>query len=178
NQLKATLIKRTRAVTESTSSSDTLVNATGTPVTTTATTTTTVVGAEAADDKAINNPTSDSANGGLTPNTLIDPSTGQIDYTRASLSRASWSDAVDPLRASWSRASWSRASWSRASWSATPQSCTDFERASWSRASWSADDLQYAKDQCSSLLASIDPTRASWSRASWSRASWSSSFDK
>ncbi len=72
-----------------------------------------------------------SSNQGLTPNDLIDPTTGDIDYTRASWSRASWSTAGDVLRASWSRASWScactadmlgdstttRASWSRASWS-------------------------------------------------------------
>jgi serine protease AprX len=113
----------------------------------------TVEGAEIAVDKAIESwPYGRTVNYGLTPNSLIDPATGQIDYTRASWSRASWSDAIAPLRASWSRASWSRASWSRASWSATPESCADFERASWSRASWS---------------------RASWSRASWSRASWS-----
>jgi serine protease AprX len=113
----------------------------------------TIDGGEITVDKAINDRlVSSNVNAGLTPNTLIDPATGQIDYSRASWSRASWSDAIDALRASWSRASWSRASWSRASWSATSESCAEFERASWSRASWS---------------------RASWSRASWSRASWS-----
>jgi serine protease AprX len=71
------------------------------------------------------------ANAGLTPNTYVNAATGDIDYVRASWSRASWSSAADALRASWSRASWScvcdgfsgasvdptRASWSRASWS-------------------------------------------------------------
>jgi hypothetical protein len=71
------------------------------------------------------------ANAGLTPNTYVNAETGDIDYVRASWSRASWSSAADALRASWSRASWScvcdgftgasvdptRASWSRASWS-------------------------------------------------------------
>jgi serine protease AprX len=117
-----------------------------------------------------------------------------IDSLRASWSRASWS------RASWSRASWSatpetcadmeRASWSRASWSRA-----SWSRASWSRASWSADgmtspdltndeiaqidqEIAAAKEQCSQLLANVDPSRASWSRASWSRASWSTSFNK
>jgi serine protease AprX len=137
-----------------------------------------VLGGEGSLDKVLNTPLNSVANSGLTPNNLIDPATGQIDYSRASWSRASWSQAADPLRASWSRASWSRASWSRASWSATPQSCADFERASWSRASWSSSDIAMAKDQCSTLLAKIDPARASWSRASWSRASWSTSFDK
>jgi serine protease AprX len=157
NQVKAQIIKRSRDVTDPTTSPNDNENAV---------------------DKAVNNPLTSTSNTGLTPNSLIDPSTGLIDFSRASWSRASWSDAVDPLRASWSRASWSRASWSRASWSATPQSCSDFERASWSRASWSSADIQTAKDQCSSLLQSVDPTRASWSRASWSRASWSSAFDK
>ena len=178
NQVKAQIVKRTRAVSESHSSTGTLVDATGDPVSSTVTTTTTVVGAEAAADKVLSNPVNTIANQSLTPNTWLDPLTGQIDWNRASWSRASWSSAADPLRASWSRASWSRASWSRASWSASPQSCSDFERASWSRASWSSEDIQMAQSECSSLLASIDPTRASWSRASWSRASWSSSFDK
>jgi serine protease AprX len=176
DRVKADIVRRTRAITAP--SADTLVDAQGNPVPGSTTTTTTVRGGEVALDKAINNPSSSVANQGLIPNDLLDPSTGQIDYSRASWSRASWSDAADPLRASWSRASWSRASWSRASWSATPESCTDFERASWSRASWSDADIQQAKDDCAGLLASIDPTRASWSRASWSRASWSSSFDK
>jgi serine protease AprX len=209
DQVKSVIVKRSRAVTSPTSSTDTLVDATGDPYSTTVETNTTVSGAEAAADKALNNPTS-TATPNLALNTFLDPATGLIDYTRASWSRASWSGSVDALRASWSRASWSRASWSRASWSATPESCTDFERASWSRASWSraswsraswsraswsadgmstpdlsADDITQidaeiaaAKAQCSSLLATIDPARASWSRASWSRASWSSSFAK
>jgi serine protease AprX len=77
-------------------------------------------------------PTRITANDFLKPNDFIDPTTGTIDYTRASWSRASWSQAADVLRASWSRASWSctlcaagsgaganatRASWGRASWS-------------------------------------------------------------
>ena len=75
------------------------------------------------------------ANVGLTPNTLIDPATGDIDYTRASWSRASWS-LVDSSRASWSRASWSRASWS-CDCAASVTAAADPSRASWSRASWS-----------------------------------------
>jgi serine protease AprX len=42
----------------------------------------------------------------LPPNDLIDPTTGQIDWTRASFRRASFRDASgSPLSASWSRAS-------------------------------------------------------------------------
>jgi hypothetical protein len=43
----------------------------------------------------------------LTPNQLIDPNTGQIDYNTASWSAGTWSPATDPLTASWSTASWS-----------------------------------------------------------------------
>jgi serine protease AprX len=48
-----------------------------------------------------------SANGGLVPNTLIDPATGQIDWGRASFRRASFRDASgSPFGALWTRASW------------------------------------------------------------------------
>jgi serine protease AprX len=71
---------------------------------------------------------------GLTPNDLIDPATGTIDYSAASWSAASWSTAADPLAASWSAASWScvdcstsaqgdvspaSASWSGVGWATT-----------------------------------------------------------
>jgi serine protease AprX len=72
------------------------------------------------------------ANQGLTPNSLIDPATGDIDYTRSSWSRSSWSEAADLLRSSWSRSSWSRSSWS-----STDSSGAETTRSSWSRSSWS-----------------------------------------
>jgi serine protease AprX len=91
-------------------------------------------GKEVAADMAIKaNPAGyPNPNLGLTPNTLLDPATGDIDYTRASWSKASWSTATDPLRASWSKASWSCAC------SRTTTGDIDPTRASWSRASWSA----------------------------------------
>jgi serine protease AprX len=46
------------------------------------------------------------ANGGLAPNTLIDPATGGIDWSRASFRRASFRDAAgSPFGALWTRAS-------------------------------------------------------------------------
>ena len=71
------------------------------------------------------------SNQGLTPNTLVDPGTGDIDYSRGSWTRGSWTTATDPLRASWSRASWS------CDCSLTATGEVDPARASWSRASWS-----------------------------------------
>lgn len=176
NQLRQAVLDRTRPVVEAyaTQVTGSLVNAKGKPVPLDSVITNTISNGEAAVDKALALSNQTVADSSLTPNSLIDPTTGLIDYTRASWSRASWSEASDPLRASWSRASWSRASWSRASWSATPESCADLERASWSRASWSDVEIQEAQAACTA----IDPTRASWSRASWSRASWSTSFEK
>jgi serine protease AprX len=176
DQVKQAVVERTRPVVEAYVAQvpGTLVDSKGKGVPADSTTSTTIKYGEAAADKALSLGAGTSANANLTANTLIDPTTGLIDFTRASWSRASWSQATDALRASWSRASWSRASWSRASWSATPQSCSDFQRASWSRASWSDADIQAAKDACTQM----DPTRASWSVADFTRASWSTAFDK
>jgi serine protease AprX len=70
------------------------------------------------------------SNQGLTPNTLVTPSTGAIDYNRASWRIADWSSATDALTASWSRASW------RCDCSLTSNDKIDPTRASWRRASW------------------------------------------
>jgi serine protease AprX len=64
-------------------------------------------------------------------NELVDPLTGDIDYTRSSWSRSSWSTAPDPLTAGWARSSWSCACAEASSAAADPS------RSSWSRSSWS-----------------------------------------
>ena len=80
-------------------------------------------------DRQINQAPSRAVNQGLTPSTFIDPATGDIDYTRSSWSRSSWSAAGELLRSSWSRSSWS---------SENPAtSAVDPTRSSWSRSSWS-----------------------------------------
>jgi serine protease AprX len=71
------------------------------------------------------------ANQGLTPNTLVDAATGDIDYARSSWSRSSWSNASDLLRSSWSRSSWS------CSTCGGDSAAVDPSRSSWSRSSWS-----------------------------------------
>ena len=71
-----------------------------------------------------------SANQGLTPNTLVDPSTGNIDYSRSSWSRSSWSTAPDALAAGFARSSWSCNC-------ASTSDAVDPSRSSWSRSSWS-----------------------------------------
>ncbi len=70
------------------------------------------------------------ANTGLVPSTLIDGTTGKIDYTKSRWSRSSWS------KSSWSKSSWSRSSWS-CNCSRTASGGIDTTRSSWSRSSWS-----------------------------------------
>jgi serine protease AprX len=79
---------------------------------------------------AASTPTGTSPNAGIVPNTLVNPTTGAIDYSRSSWSRSSWSTASESLVAGFARSSWScncsmsgatidpsRSSWSRSSWS-------------------------------------------------------------
>jgi serine protease AprX len=73
------------------------------------------------------------ANQGLEPNTYIDPTTGEIDYTRSRWSRSRWSEAGELLRSSWSRSSWSLAPDSLG----TDSAAVATARSSWSRSSWS-----------------------------------------
>jgi hypothetical protein len=72
------------------------------------------------------------ANAGLVPNTIVNSTTGDIDYTRSSWSRSSWSTAGSGLTADFARSSWSRSSWS--SFDSTG---VETSRSSWSRSSWS-----------------------------------------
>jgi serine protease AprX len=65
------------------------------------------------------------ANGGLTPNPLVSPVTGLIDWTRASFRRASFRSAEGtPLDAHWTRASF------RCDCSRTPSGAVDPDRSS------------------------------------------------
>ncbi|HEX3975679.1 MAG TPA: S8 family peptidase [Solirubrobacteraceae bacterium] len=76
-----------------------------------------------------------SSDQGLTPNTLIDPDTGSIDYNAASWSAGSWSTATDPLAASWSAASWSCVDCSSGTGS-DGSGGVDPTAASWSTVGW------------------------------------------
>ncbi|HEX4010226.1 MAG TPA: S8 family peptidase [Solirubrobacteraceae bacterium] len=71
---------------------------------------------------------------GLTPNQLIDPDTGTIDYSAASWSAGDWTPATDPLAASWSAASWSCESCSSPDGSGG--SSVSPTSASWSTVGW------------------------------------------
>ena len=68
--------------------------------------------------------------GVIAPNSLVDASTGDIDYSRSSWSRSSWSSAPDPLSAAFARSSWSCDC-------ASAAEAVDPSRSSWSRSSWS-----------------------------------------
>ena len=181
NQVKGAIIRRSRPVENQILSDGLVVDSSGVPLPAGTNVTSTVVGAENATDKILNaysNGDPSPANQNLPVNNLVNPLTGDIDYTRTSWTRTSWTDAVEAMRTSWTRTSWTRTSWTRTSWTASEQSCTDFERTSWTRTSWTDADIASAKDECTRLLAAIDPTRTSWTRTSWTRTSWTSSFDK
>jgi serine protease AprX len=75
-------------------------------------------------------PPASNPNAGIAPNTLVDGATGEIDYTRSSWSRSSWSTAPDALAAGFARSSWSCSC-------ATGDASIDPTRSSWSRSSWS-----------------------------------------
>jgi serine protease AprX len=91
-----------------------------------------------------------SANGGIAPSTLIDPASGDIDYSRSSWTRSSWTGAADGLAADWSRSSWT---------------CLTCE----------APDA--AEGEANPVGGGIetgggkaDPARSSWTRSSWTAA--------
>jgi serine protease AprX len=90
-----------------------------------------VTGAELVVEKAVNPGPLTPANRGVTPNTLVDATTGEIDYTRSSWSRSSWSSADAGLSAGWARSSWSCTC-------AGTAAAVDPTRSSWSRSSWSS----------------------------------------
>jgi len=72
------------------------------------------------------------ADQGLTPNTLVDAPTGNINYNLSSWSLSSWSRARGPLRAGFALSSWSCDSCSAASGAGAAPSL-----GSWSLGSWS-----------------------------------------
>ena len=76
------------------------------------------------------------SNLGLRPSALIDPVTGGLDYAALGLSAATWSPAVDPLRARWSSANFTCDCLTA---STTDGQTADTTRARWSRARWSAE---------------------------------------
>ena len=67
----------------------------------------------------------------LLPSTVIDATTGAIDYTRSRWSKSRWSTASSSLSAGWARSSWS------CNCSKTTSGSIDPTRSSWSRSSWS-----------------------------------------
>jgi serine protease AprX len=75
-------------------------------------------------------------NAGIEPNELVDGGTGEIDYTRSSWSRSSWSTAPDSLVAGWTRSSWS-CTCSTSDGDAVDPTRSSWSRSSWSRSSWS-----------------------------------------
>jgi serine protease AprX len=71
------------------------------------------------------------ADAGLTPNSLLDPSTGDIDYSQSSWSQSSWSQAGGALAAAFAQSSWSCTCGASGASSVGPST------SSWSTSSWS-----------------------------------------
>jgi serine protease AprX len=71
------------------------------------------------------------ADAGLTPNRLIDSTTGDIDYSQSSWSQSSWSQATGPLSTSFAQSSWSCSCGQTGSDGVSPST------SSWSASSWS-----------------------------------------
>jgi len=76
------------------------------------------------------------SNVGLRPSALIDPATSGLDYDALGLSAATWSPAVDPLRARWTNANFTCDCGAA---STTDGQTADTTRARWTRARWSAE---------------------------------------
>jgi serine protease AprX len=79
---------------------------------------------------AVGQPPSSGANAGVTPNVLVDPQGGQIDYSRSSWGRSSWGAAPEGLIADWARSSWGCAC------PATSAGGLESTRSSWGSATW------------------------------------------
>jgi serine protease AprX len=77
------------------------------------------------------------ADQGLTPNELIDPATGGVDYSQSSWSQSSWSQATGPLSASFAQSSWSCSCIQAAGTGAVGTSTSSWSTSSWSTSSWS-----------------------------------------
>jgi serine protease AprX len=77
-----------------------------------------------------------SSDQGLTPNSLIDPNTGAIDYSQAGWTAGSWNAATGTLAASWSAASWSCASCSSSQGGAVNPTAGSWNAGSWSTVGW------------------------------------------
>ena len=65
------------------------------------------------------------------PNDLIDPATGDIDPTRSTWTRSTWTSAGDGLNAAWARSTWT------CDCAATVPGDVDETRSTWTRSSWS-----------------------------------------
>jgi len=172
NQIKATLVKRSRGLSDASGA---------------------VSGREIALDKVLfsnNGQPEAPANQGLTPNDGIDPATGTIKSADESWAAGSWGAM------SWGAGSWGAMSWGAApgAWAAdwttdsyvpptidpsafdpsNPQQCwqllrTGFSAGSWGAMSWGSDDISAAHNACDTAASA---QAGSWGAMSWGAGSW------
>ena len=88
-------------------------------------------GKEVFANPAINQDSGRNPNAGIAPNSVVNPNTGAIDYTRSRWSRSRWSTAPSSMGATWARSRWS------CDCSKTSSGSIDPARSRWSRSRWS-----------------------------------------
>jgi serine protease AprX len=71
------------------------------------------------------------ANQNLVPNQFVSPASGDIDYTKATWTKATWTGAADLLKATWTKATWTCAC------AKAPSAEVDPTKATWTKATWS-----------------------------------------
>jgi serine protease AprX len=191
DQVKGSLINRTRPVLKSTTSTGTFVNADGTVEPSGTTSTSTVRQGEIALDKVLSiagGAPAAPADQNLTPNQFVDPATGNIidqtgswatgswgtgSWGTGSWSAGTWAAATGNYVAPWASASYTGAPLSPTGFSAVPPDCiqlqrTYFSTGSWATGSWSSDQLSAALSACSAAAAQA----GSWGTGSWGTGSW------
>jgi serine protease AprX len=108
-------------------------------------------------DDAIDEGDNSTANRGLTPNRIVNPNTGDIDYSRSRWSRSRWSEAsAGKLGAEWARSRWSCDCYSGISGS------VEETRSRWSRSRWS---MSFSKE-----IAALPPQASNGESAETPRA--------
>lgn len=191
DQVKGTLMARTRPVHNAATTSGTFVDADGTVEPQGTTDNSTIRQGEIAIDKVLNmagGAPAAASDQNLTPNQFIDPATGNItdqtgswatgswgtgSWGTGSWSAGTWAPATGGYVAPWATASYTGAPLAPAGFTAVPPDCiqlqrTYFSTGSWATGSWGSVDLQNALNACSAAASQT----GSWGTGSWGTGSW------
>jgi serine protease AprX len=191
DQVKGTLMARTRPVHKAATTSGTFVDADGTIEPQGTTDNSTIRMGEIALDKVLNmagGSPSSPADQNLTPNQFVDPATGNIldqtgswatgswgtgSWGTGSWSAGTWAPAAGSYVAPWATASYTGAPLDPNGFAAVPPDCiqlqrTYFSTGSWATGSWSSSQLASALNSCTAAASQT----GSWGTGSWGTGSW------